>query len=254
MLYAINGVWGDFYRPPVLLFSIIRRSFFMVPHRVISIFSRWLALVVGLFFMGFGVCLIIKSNLGTSPISSVPLILSYIFPLSLGAFTFLLSLLFIFLEIIIAVTDFKSIIFFQLFVGPVFGFFIDICMILFGKINVTYYPSKLFILLLGCIVLSLGIVIQVKANVVMNPGEGLVRAIAKKTNRKFGTIKTLFDSSLVIIAFMLSLLFLHGVNGIREGTIISAIIVGFLTKWINGLLLHFAEKKSSFISPRGASF
>lgn len=226
----------------------------MIAHRTISIIFRWLLLILGLFFMALGVCLIIKSNLGTSPISSVPLVLSYITPWSLGLFTFLCSMLFILLEILIDLAGFKPAIFLQLFVAPVFGFFIDLCMDFFQNLNTAYYLSELFILLSGCIVLALGIVIQIKANVVMNPGEGIVKVIAKKTNKNFGTIKTIFDSSLVMIAILLSLVFLHSVNGIREGTVISAIIVGFMTKGINRTLSYFAHRKFSLLRTRGTSF
>ena len=39
-------------------------------------------------------------------------------------------------------------------------------------------------------------------------------------------MKLCFDCTLVLLACAVSLLFMHSVNGIREGTIIAALLVG----------------------------
>jgi len=199
--------------------------------------------------MGIGVCLITKSNLGTSPISSIALVLSFIFPVSLGQFTFLISMIFLLIEIFILGKKCKPVIGLQIFIGPLFGFFIDLSMNVFRNIRPDSYINQLSILLLGCVVLSLGVFCQIQANLIMNPGEGLVKAISEKRNLKFGTVKSLFDSILVLTAMIISCVFLHSIQGIREGTIISAIIVGCITKLIYRFYLflrHFFCHKDSF--------
>ena len=49
--------------------------------------KRYLIFLVGLFVNSLGVSLITKVNLGTSPISSIPYVLSLNFPFTLGNFT-----------------------------------------------------------------------------------------------------------------------------------------------------------------------
>ena len=49
--------------------------------------KRYIIFLIGLFVNSLGVSLITKANLGTSPISSIPYVLSLNFPLTLGNFT-----------------------------------------------------------------------------------------------------------------------------------------------------------------------
>jgi uncharacterized membrane protein YczE len=93
------------------------------------------------------------------------------------------------------------------------------------------YIERIFALLFGCVVLGLGICMEILADVVILSGEGLVKAIAFKLNKEFGFIKTLFDSSLVVIAILISLSAFGRIEGLREGTILSALAVGSISRW-----------------------
>lgn len=52
-----------------------------------TIMKRYFVFLIGLFVSSFGVAFVTKSNLGTSPISSIPYVLSLKFPFTLGEFT-----------------------------------------------------------------------------------------------------------------------------------------------------------------------
>jgi uncharacterized protein len=181
--------------------------------------------------MGLGISLITKSNLGTSPISSVPYELSLIFPITIGEFTFLLSLVFVLIEILILRKNFPKEQILQVFVGPFFGMFIDLGMYLFRFVNPQYFAEQMLALLLGCVVLALGIYLQISANVIVNPGEGVVKTIANKIEKEFGTIKVIFDATLFLIAAVISLSVFGTIHGLGLGTVISALIVGYLTRF-----------------------
>ena len=112
----------------------------------------------------------------------------------------------------------------------VFGYFIDLTMYLFFWVNPENYLVKLIALLAGCIVLGFGVYLEVVADVVMLPGESFVCAIVQTWNTNFGTTKILFDSSMTIIAGVLSFVFFGKLNGVREGTIIAALLVGFIAR------------------------
>ena len=204
-----------------------------------KIIVKYLIFLVGLFFMGLGVGLVTKANMGTSPISSLPYVLSMIFPITFGQFTILLSFLFLIIQIIILRKDFQNKQYLQIFVGPFFGLFVDLGMFIFSFINPDFYVIKVITLLIGCVVLALGVYLQVYANVTMNSGEALVKAIAQKTGIEFGLVKILFDCTLVLSAVVISLTEFGTIKGIGAGTIISAIIIGYIIKIFRSIFIYF---------------
>ena len=52
------------------------------------IVKRYIIFLIGLFVNSLGVALITKANLGTSPISSIPYVLSLNYPFTLGTLQF----------------------------------------------------------------------------------------------------------------------------------------------------------------------
>lgn len=191
---------------------------------------RYIIFLIGLFVNSLGVSLITKANLGTSPISSIPYVLSLNFPLTLGNFTIIFSLLLIFLQLLILRKNFKPEYYLQIPVSILFGYFIDFTMILMAFVQPESYPSKIIYLLIGCVILGFGVYIEVLADVVMLPGESFVRAIVQTWNREFGSTKVCFDVSMAVIAAVLSFVLAHRLDGVREGTVIAALLVGFIAR------------------------
>lgn len=204
--------------------------------------ERYFIFIVGLLINSLGVSLITKANLGTSPISSIPYVLSLNFPFSLGTFTVLFSLLLIFLQLLILRKDFKLEHVLQIPVSIAFGIFIDVSMGLLGFVNPQTYPIKVLNLLIGCIILGVGVYMEVLADVVMLPGESFVRAVVFRWKRDFGMTKITFDVSMTVIAAALSLIFSHKLYGVREGTIAAALLVGFIARMIGGSLAFLPAK------------
>ena len=194
--------------------------------------KRYFIFLVGLFVNSLGVSLITKGNLGTSPISSIPYVLSLNFPFSLGNFTIVFSLLLIFLQFLLLGKNFKAEHLLQIPVSMVFGYFIDASMILLGFVHPADYLAKVAGLLIGCLILGSGVYMEVLADVVMLPGESFVRAIVQTWNREFGSTKVCFDVSMAVIAAALSVLLSGHLEGVREGTIVAAVLVGFIARSI----------------------
>lgn len=192
--------------------------------------KRYLLFLVGLFVNALGVSLVTKANLGTSPISSIPYVLSLNFPFTLGNFTIFFSIFLIVLQILILRKNFKLENILQIPVSIAFGYFIDLTMYLFFWVDPQNYLLKIVALLIGCAVLGFGVYLEVVADVVMLPGESFVRAIVQTWNTNFGTTKIIFDTSMAVIAAVLSFVFARKLNGVREGTIIAALLVGFIAR------------------------
>ncbi|MGK0468585.1 DUF6198 family protein [Clostridium sp.] len=198
-----------------------------------EVVKRYLFFVLGLFLMAVGVALSTRSNLGTSPISSVPYVLSLGLSMTIGQFTFLMNLLFIIFQILLLRKKFKSIQLLQVVIAFIFAYFTDFTMGLFSWINVTNYPAQVGLFVLSCLILALGVSMEVTADVVMMAGEGVVSAISKVTKKEFGKLKVAFDVTRVICGLIFSFILFHRLNGIREGTVLASLLVGTLVRLIN---------------------
>ena len=202
--------------------------------------KRYVIFLIGLFVNSLGVSLITKASLGTSPISSIPYVLSLSFPFTLGNFTIFFSIFLILLQLLILRKNFKLEHVLQIPVSIVFGYFIDLTMLLFAWVNPQAYIMKIIYLLIGCLILGFGVYMEVLADVVMLPGESFVRAIVLTWKTNFGTTKICFDVSMSVIAAILSFVFTGRLNGVREGTIIAALLVGFIAR-VLGKKLAFVK-------------
>ena len=189
-----------------------------------------------------GVSLITKASLGTSPITSIPYVLSLSFPFTLGNFTIFFSVFLILLQLLILRKNFKLEHVLQIPISIIFGYFIDLTMLLFTWLNPQTYIMKIVYLLIGCLILGFGVYMEVLADVVMLLGKSFVRAIVLTWRTNFGTTKICFDVSMAVIAAVLSFVFTGHLNGVREGTIIAALLVGFIARTIGRYLSFMPEK------------
>ena len=160
--------------------------------------------------------------------------------LTLGNFTIIFSILLIILQLFILRKNFKLEHLLQIPISILFGYFIDLTMLLFSFVNPTAYIAKLIYLLIGCVILGFGVYMEVLADVAMLPGESFVRAIVQTWHREFGSTKVCFDVSMAVIAAALSFILAHRLDGVREGTVIAALLVGFLARQF-GRLLAFVK-------------
>ncbi len=193
---------------------------------------RLLLLCAGLCIMAFGIAFSIKAALGTSPISSVPYVAAVISRLSVGTTTILINSIFILLQILILRKRYD---WFQLLQFPaviLFGLMIDLAEYIISPIVFSGYMEQWMLCAVGILLLAFGVSLEVMANLILTPGEGLVITFCKVLPIKFGNMKVIFDTSLALLSVLLSLIFLGHLDGVREGTIISALLVGQIAKQV----------------------
>ena len=119
-----------------------------------------------------------------------------------------------------------------------FGYMIDFNLLVFDFINPTDYLSQWILLIISCLVLAFGLVIEVKSDITMLPGDGAVVAIGEVLNKDWGKVKPFFDIAIVIMGIVLALIFIGHLEGVREGTIFAAISVGFIIQFYNKIFGH----------------
>lgn len=189
--------------------------------------ERILIYNAGLFMWALGVAFAINAELGISPINLVPFIASEIIGIDMGICVTVLFLIFILLQIIILRREFKWINLTQIIFSFIFGYFVSAARLIVGDFRIPTYAGQLIMLGIGIVLISSGVVLYMQAKLVNLSSEGLVEAIVYKLpGSAFHRIKVIFDSALVVIGIVISLSFLGELYGIREGTVISAVLIG----------------------------
>ena len=195
--------------------------------------KRYITLIIGLFLSAFGVAFTKHAELGVSPISSVPNVLSYKFTFfTLGSWLIVWNCILLGGQILILRKKFQPIQLLQIPLSFLFGYFTDICLWCVSPIPTDRYPLRLLLVFIGIVILGLGISLAVIANVIMNSGEAFVKAVADTIQKEFGNVKIALDICYVVSAVILSLFFFDfTIVGAREGTVLSAVFTGFVVKF-----------------------
>ena len=203
-----------------------------------EIAKRYVLFMISLFFSALGVAFTKHGELGVSPISSVANFMSYKFNFfSLGTWLIIWNCFLIIGQIVILRKNFQLIQLLQIPLSFLFGWFTDLGMWIVSFISANTYPMCIVMVIAGIVILSFGISLSIIANVIMNSGEAFVKAISDIFHKKFGNVKIVFDIFCVIMSIILSLLFFDfTIVGIREGTIISALLTGVVVKFFNDKL------------------
>ncbi len=195
-----------------------------------KLIRRWVIFCLSLFVMAIGVAFAIRAELGTSPISSYPYVMSSILPLTFGQFTMCMHCVLVFLQILILRKDFKWLQLVQIPVAILFGYLSDWTLSLLANVSYSSYWQQWIYCGLGILIVALGVSMEVDSKASTLAGEGFVLAVCQKSKISVGNMKILFDCSLVGLAVLFSLLCLHKVVGVREGTAASMILVGSFVK------------------------
>lgn len=193
------------------------------------IYQRLLMFLFGIFSMSIGIAISCRADLGTSPISSVPWVLSMFLPLTFGEITILMNIIFIAVQPVLMKKIYWRELIGQFVTLLLFGYLIDLSMELLSFIEPKIALYKWLYCILGTIVLALGVFLCVKAKIFVASGEGIVLTIAFFLKARFSTVKNCFDITLVIISSTISMLEFGMLKGVGPGTIAAAILVG---RWV----------------------
>ncbi|MCL2579619.1 MAG: DUF6198 family protein [Oscillospiraceae bacterium] len=204
--------------------SAISISGYLIKERHLP--QRILVYVIGLLIAAFGVAFAVNSDLGLSPVQSFPFVLSRITGLSMGTWVKVVLSFFILMQAAILRKEFRPIDVTQIVFAVIFGYFVNFTQFLLGDFRIPTYGGQLTFLFLGMVCIATGIIFYMDAKLVNLPSEGIVAAIAYKLDKPFHIVKIFADSTVVLSALALSLIFLGGLDGVREGTIASSILIG----------------------------
>ena len=191
---------------------------------------RYCVFVFGLFLMALGIALSIRADMGITPISSLPYVVSLGVPLTVGMLTILLHAGFLLIEFFLMRREFEGVQLLQLAAAVVFGACIDVTLVLTEWLVPGNYAEQWLLLVVSCVLLGIGICFEVAPNVLMMASEGRITAAVRRFHAEFGTVKIVVDVGLVVSSIVLSLLMFSTVYGVREGTVAAAVLVGVCVK------------------------
>ena len=207
-----------------------------------ELLRRYFSFILALFIIAFGTSLSIRANLGSSPISCPPYVLSLQpeAPYTMGVYVICMHIFFILAQILLLRRNYQIIQLLQIAVSFLFGFYTDLTMWMTSYLqipgtDVLSYLFRFVELLIGGGMLAYGIAAEVHCDVLMLAGEGFPLAISKVTKRDFGKVKMCSDTGLVMVGvvFMFVIFGSWRWDMIGAGTLVSMFYVGFMVRHFN---------------------
>lgn len=214
----------------------------------INLVKQFICYILGLLIITIGINISKMSNLGISPVSSIPRSCEEIWGFTLGVTTMIVYIFLVIVQLLILRKKFKLFNALGIVLTLVFSWMIDLTGTdpnAFGHLLLNFprpelYVMKLIYMAVSVFVIGIGVFLYLRPNWVPMPAEGVSCAIAEKTGIAFGDCKTIVDTSMIIIALILQLIFLGGLSSftgdrvvVREGTVIAAIFVGQVVKLLS---------------------
>lgn len=217
--------------------------------RIISFLWQHVLLTVSLFIMTFGVALCVRSSLGSSVISTIPFVMTLAGDsgqapaLTIGQYTWIMNFVLVALQVAILRRRFQPMQLFQLVIGILFGILLDVNMALAALFPCATLIWQIALQLGGCVVLALGISLEIRCGSVTMPGEGITVAVAKVAGTPFAKTKIVVDIALVAVAVALGFVYFGRWVGeaVGPGTLLAMILVGAVVRLIDPHMEWFSR-------------
>lgn len=210
-----------------------------------KIHKRLIAYIFGLFIMTAGISLSVKSNLGVSPVSSIPYTITCVWGIEMGRATILFHIALVLLQILLLRKRFQIKNLLQIVAGILFGYFTTFC-----NWCAAFLPDpdnlliRILMLLLSTVLIAIGIFFYLPANIIPLAGEGAMQAVADISGAPFARIKIIFDCSMVTVSLLVCLIALHGLGSVGIGTVIAAVLVGSV---LGVITKRFGQWRDAFL-------
>ena len=206
-------------------------------------FFRLFFYVMSLLSLAVGITLNTKTGLGVSPIITVSYNISELFQLNFGNVTFVYYVLFVFAQLIIRGKNRRWHDLLQIVVSMVFTRFLNLYND-YLPIHFEKLWQNVLLLILAVVLTGIGAALSVNMELVPNPGDGIVAALADFFHKDMGFMKNVFDISNVCFSLILGFVFGRYFLGIGIGTVITMLGVGRVIAVFN----HFCKKKMAQLS------
>lgn len=189
---------------------------------------RFIVYAIGMFILALGLTLNTKANLGVSPIISVPFSISQITGFNFGDLTFVVYAIFVVVQIIIHLKLKKN----KKIMSDLLQLPLSLVFTRLLNLFSTYIPTsqnlgiRFIVLAFAITCTGVGAAMSLSMQLVPNPGDGIVQALAERFNKSVGLTKNLFDCLNLCITLCISIFIAHQIVGVGIGTVIAVLGVG----------------------------
>lgn len=162
--------------------------------------NRWLIYGIGVLMLAVGITMNTKTGMGVSPIVSVAYSAARIFGWSLGSMTFAVYCLFVAGEFLLRGKHYRWKDLLQLPFSLVFGELLDLVdrLVTYDSTHHSLAENLCF-LVAAVVACGIGVVMTVNMQLVPNPGDGIVQALAERFGKEQGVMKNMFDTCCVAL-------------------------------------------------------
>ena len=208
---------------------------------------RVIIYLVGLFIMTVGVAISVKSNLGVSPVSSIPYTVTCVAGIEMGNATILFHAFLVLLQLCLLRDKFRWINLLQILVGVIFGKFTTL-----SNSLAAMFPTpenmvvRILMLVISIVLIAIGIFFYMPANVMPLAGEGAMQAVSDVIHVEFPKVKIGFDITMVVISLITCMITLGNPGSVGIGTVLAAVFVGVVLGWISR---RFGSWRDSILYP-----
>lgn len=194
---------------------------------------RIIVYFIGLSIIAVAVALSVSTELGVSAGTSYTFVLSLILDTKMGYCVIAVSVLHLVIQLIMLGKEFPLRNLLQIIPAVTFGYLIDFTRDILGEITYSSYMWRLCAIILSCALAGIGVSLYISAHLIPMTADGLCLVIAEKYKFKYHNVKNVSDIAKVALAVIMSFVFLHKLAGVREGTIILALLTGRFVKYAN---------------------
>jgi uncharacterized membrane protein YczE len=210
--------------------------------------KRIISLLTGTCFISFGIAIMSKASIGMSPISCFPYVMSLVYTrLTLGEWVLIWNALFALLQIPVMGRKYKLYLLTQVPLAFVLGYCTDFAKYLIKGFSVPNYMVSVLFVVLGTMFTALGVYLTVNARLIMNGPEAFIRAVSDRIHIKFGTLKSIFDISNMLLAAISSVIIFHKLEGVREGTVFAAVFTGIFVNIYTKIIDRIKRQKDTAV-------
>ena len=180
-----------------------------------NIVVRCIIYFFGLLIMTLGVAVSVKSDLGVSPVSSIPYTMTCVWGIEMGKATIFFHAALVLVQVILLRRKFQLKNLLQIPVGVLFGY-----MTTFSNHLMTFLPDpgniyiRLGMVVISTVLVAIGLFFYVPADIIPLAGEGVMLAISKVSDKAFSTVKIAFDVTMVVISLITCLILIHSLGSV----------------------------------------
>lgn len=209
-----------------------------------TLLNRFVCYFIGLFIMTCGIAISVKSDLGVSPVSSIPYTITKCWGIEMGKATILFHCVLVLIQIILLRKNFKLKSLLQVPVGIVFGYFTTFCNYLMTFVpSPSNIPLRIVMVLISVVLVAIGIFFYLPANIMPLAGEGVMQAVSDVTKIEFPKVKVGFDITMVLVSLVTCLIVLHNLGSVGAGTVIAAVLVGMVLGQIMKMWATYKKRR-----------